>query len=198
MRLPLAALCLALSFAPAAAQTVEDGFEAYDAGDYATAKTILLPLAEAGDAQAMNLVGYMYDLGKGFPKDVSIACDWYEKSALEDYAGGQSNLSLCFREGSGRSKDLEAALRWEIKAAENGHLESQISLIRHYKDRDLEKTRYWVRKALLSGTTISRVAAWYAHVEHEGPSASLLDKACIVVVNGILRRPWRACDDVLR
>jgi hypothetical protein len=50
-----AVLVLALGLAaPAVAQTAEDGYAAYDAGDYAKARTILLPLAEAGDPKAMK------------------------------------------------------------------------------------------------------------------------------------------------
>ncbi|SBW12817.1 exported hypothetical protein [uncultured Alphaproteobacteria bacterium] len=196
MRLPLAALCLALSFAPAAAQTVEDGFEAYDAGDYATAKTILLPLAEAGDARAMNRIGYMYDFGKGFPEDPTAACDWYEKAAELGYAQAQSNLGLCFRDGTGRNKDLDTALRWEVEAATNGHRESQMSLVVFYKTRNLGEAQRWARALYATNTTAGRVSAWYARLSPEGESATVFDKWCFTILTVALKRPLNACDHV--
>ncbi|SBW12815.1 exported hypothetical protein [uncultured Alphaproteobacteria bacterium] len=198
MRLPLAALCLALSFAPAAAQTVEDGFEAYDAGDYATAKTILLPLAEAGDARAMNLIGYMYDFGKGFPKNKTAACDWYEKAAGIGEAIAQGNLSFCFEHGEGRPKDIPKAIYWDERAAEQGYLDSQINLVRYYRDIDPIKAEKWALEALKSGTAISRVSAWYANVKYPGPSASFLDKICVGVMNGLFHRPILTCDKLIK
>ncbi|WP_135079241.1 sel1 repeat family protein [Terasakiella sp. SH-1] len=79
---------------PAYAQTVEDGYKAYDVGDYETAKSIMLLLAEQGNPKAMNAMGNFYSEGKAFPENAKIACDWYEKAANKEYASAQNNLGL--------------------------------------------------------------------------------------------------------
>ena len=38
----------------------EDGAAAYNEGDYATAKRLWLPLAEAGNADAQTMLGIIY------------------------------------------------------------------------------------------------------------------------------------------
>ena len=54
---------------PVAAQDLQKGVTAYQAGDYATALQEWKPLAEAGDAAAQYNLGYMYDSGKGVLQD---------------------------------------------------------------------------------------------------------------------------------
>ena len=58
-----AAVALCLAVAPAWAATVDDGWTAFDDGDYARSFKIWSQLAETGDAEAEYLVGYLYDDG---------------------------------------------------------------------------------------------------------------------------------------
>ena len=48
---------------------VEPGRSAYQAGDYATALQVFLPLADAGDRDAQYWVGRLYDEGAGVDQD---------------------------------------------------------------------------------------------------------------------------------
>ena len=45
----------------------DDGWAAYNRGDYATAFQEFLPYAERGDSDARSNLGLMYFLGKGVP-----------------------------------------------------------------------------------------------------------------------------------
>ena len=45
----------------------QKGLKAYQAGDYVTASSVFLLLAEAGDATAQTALGVMYADGKGGP-----------------------------------------------------------------------------------------------------------------------------------
>ena len=47
-----------LGFVPVAQAGYEEGWAAYDRGDYATAAKELKPLAEQGDADAQNWLGF--------------------------------------------------------------------------------------------------------------------------------------------
>ena len=47
----------------------QKGLEAYEKQDYAMALRELKPLAELGNAEAQNLLGWMYEEGKGVPRN---------------------------------------------------------------------------------------------------------------------------------
>ena len=50
------------------AQDFQKGWDAYDAGDYATALQEWRPLAEQGNAYAQTNLGFMYEMAKAFHK----------------------------------------------------------------------------------------------------------------------------------
>ncbi|MGE4528065.1 MAG: tetratricopeptide repeat protein [Rhodospirillaceae bacterium] len=192
-----AALFLALlaPAAPAAAQTADDGFKAYDAGDYEKAKAIFLPLAEHGDPKAMNAIGLMYDFGKGYPKNATTACDWYEKAAGIGYLSAQRNLGACYIQGQGRPKSLETGLSWVKRAANSGSVEAQLSLFSYYDDANNKKeAQRWLSMAMSSGSTVARVSGWVLGYKNTGTPISLKEVACFYAMNVIAREPFDYCD----
>ncbi len=52
----------------------------------------VLNRAEAGDAAAQHLVGYMYAFGVGLSRNGPAALEWLERSAVANYAPGQLEL----------------------------------------------------------------------------------------------------------
>jgi TPR repeat protein len=60
------------------------GKRAYEARNFKAAFRLLKPLAEAGNAEAQFMVGNMYNLGAGAPRDNAAAIEWYRKSAMQD------------------------------------------------------------------------------------------------------------------
>ena len=68
--------------------------DSYDKGDYATALREWRPLAEQGHAPAQFNLGWMYDEGKGVPKDYKTAFKWYRLAAEQRFAFAQSNLDV--------------------------------------------------------------------------------------------------------
>jgi hypothetical protein len=54
----------------------DEGWAAYKRGDYTTALEELLLPANAGDARAQFLLGFMYRHGKGVPKDIAEGLRW--------------------------------------------------------------------------------------------------------------------------
>jgi TPR repeat protein len=65
----------------ASAQDFDTGLDAYTVGDYATAYSNFLPLAEQGDAVAQSNLGNMYAYGRGVPQDNAEAVRWYRLAA---------------------------------------------------------------------------------------------------------------------
>ena len=84
------ALAIIAFAVPADAGPFEDGLAAYDRGDYATALKFWRPLAEQGDAEAQNNLGYMYNEGHGVPQDEAEALKWLRKAAEQGNALEQS------------------------------------------------------------------------------------------------------------
>lgn len=107
---------VALITAPAAAQTVKAGIEAWQRGDHAEAVAIWRPLAEAGDTDASFNLGQAYRLGRGVPTNLGAAQTWLERAARKDHLDAQATLGLLlFQNGN-----LQGGLRWLKMAAERG------------------------------------------------------------------------------
>ena len=112
----IAAAALAVVSAPAAAQSVRAGIEAWQRGDYPGAVAAWRPLAEAGDADAAFNMGQAYRLGRGVPLDLAMAQSWLERAARKDHVDAQTTLGLLLFENGDRG----GGLRWLMQAADKG------------------------------------------------------------------------------
>ena len=102
--------------APAAAQSVKSGIEAWQRADYFDAVHIWRPLAEAGDSDAAFNLGQAYRLGRGVRLDLAMAQTWFERAARKGHLDAQTTLGLLLFD----SGDRAGALRWLKSAAEMG------------------------------------------------------------------------------
>src|SRR5688572_17297821 len=114
-KIALTALALAMA-APAGAQSVKAGVEAWQRADYESAVKIWRPLAEAGDADAAFNLGQAYRLGRGVPLSLAAAQTWLERAARKDHLDAQTTLGLLLFNGGNRV----GGLRWLKRAAEQG------------------------------------------------------------------------------
>ncbi len=87
----LAVVGALLSSAGSAWADFDDGWAAYERGDYTTALREIRPLAEQGDAEAQWRIGWMYHEGKGVPVNDTEAVKCYRKAAERGYAIAQFN-----------------------------------------------------------------------------------------------------------
>lgn len=85
-------------------------YVAFDRADYATALKIWLPQAQAGDAEAQNYVGEIYEKGLGILPDYEAAAHWYKLAADQELARAQINLGSLYEKGLGVPKDAAQAL----------------------------------------------------------------------------------------
>jgi uncharacterized protein len=74
------------------ADDLEAGRQAIYAGEYASALTLLQPLAERGDPGAQVAIGAMHAQGLGVPLDLETAREWFLKSARQGNEKARSNL----------------------------------------------------------------------------------------------------------
>lgn len=100
-------------------------YVAYDRADYRTALKVWLPQAEAGDPEAQNYVGQIYEKGLGLKEDYQTAAYWYEKSAEQGFSEAQINLGYLYEKGLGVAQDSAKALNLYRRASgiENDSLE---------------------------------------------------------------------------
>jgi len=108
------------------------GWDAYSAGDYATALSEWQELADSGDANAAYGMGLMY--GNGFGVDMldDQAIKYYSIAAEQGHADAQFNLAVMHQNGWGVPQSDETANEWYLLAANQGVTAAQISLGRYY------------------------------------------------------------------
>ena len=89
----------------------------------------LLPAAESGNPEAMNLLGECFDLA-GKPIE---AFAWYQRSASNGWVVAQFNLAVSYAVGMGTATNLAEALRWYQQAATLGYAPAQYNLGNAYQ-----------------------------------------------------------------
>lgn len=160
--LTTAGLLLNLQIDLAGAASLSAGQRAFEAGDYATALTELAPLAQEGDAEALNLLGQIYEQGLGVPADPQQAQQLYERGARQGHLGSvnslralknkaysaefakvmpdaeagnasaQNRIGEMYEFGQGVKRDTTAAFQWYSKAAEQDLISAWHNLGRCY------------------------------------------------------------------
>ena len=94
------------------AATVNQAVSAFTRGDYARASSILIPLAERGDAAAQAYLGFMFETGRGVPQNYSEAAMWYRRASEQGNGTAQYALGLLYDKGYGVPRDEVEAHRW--------------------------------------------------------------------------------------
>lgn len=103
------------------------------------ATVMIREIAELGNAEAQDILGYYYSKGEVLLQDYSAAAYWYRKAADQGNASGQYNLGVCYENGYGVERSVPEALVWYRKAAEQENAEAQEAVKR------LEKGGFWKR-----------------------------------------------------
>ncbi len=178
----------------AAARNLAEGQKAFMEGRYETAKSMLRPLAVAGEAEAQYLVGVMYAHGRGYEPVCRQAARWYEKAARQDHAAANFTLGFLLYAGYGLDTDEclldaspERAAPWLKRAAELGMPRAQRIVGHMYATGEglplsTDLAIYWTSKAAKQGSLAGQydLALLYAEagdlVESHAWFAILADK----------------------
>ena len=110
--------------APAAAQNVKAGVDAWGRGDFNAAVTQWRAPAVAGDADAQFNLGQAYKLGRGVPLDPALAESWFRKAALQGHHQAEDNYGLALFQ-AGRKAE---AAPWLEKSVQRGEPRGQLVL----------------------------------------------------------------------
>ena len=135
MPIRLLLLTLGLLVLPVAAiADFADGMSAYQRGDFETAAAEWRPLAEQGNAEAQEMLGFMYLYGQGVRRGDATAVQWYRRAAEQGFASAQNSLGVLYENGRGTMKDYATAVQWYQRAVEQDHAEAKNNLGRSYMD----------------------------------------------------------------
>ncbi|MCP3979183.1 MAG: sel1 repeat family protein [bacterium] len=108
-RSSIACLLLAALVVPAAADDFQAALEAYESGDYATARSLWLPLADDGVAEAQFNIGLLYQNGRGVDVDVAGAAEYFRLAAEQAYPRALFKLGEMYEDGQGvEQSDIQA------------------------------------------------------------------------------------------
>lgn len=160
-------LCLAILHATlttgAFAQAPDAMAEARQAqavGDHMRAIALLLPLAQAGRAEAQVRMGLIYYHGLGVREDDTEAYNWFSRAAAQGHADGQYHLANLYAFGHlppALSEDADRlAARWYFESAQQGHPDAQYGLAIMFSAgkgvlQSHEEALIWFRRAAAAG-----------------------------------------------
>ncbi|MDW3222078.1 MAG: tetratricopeptide repeat protein [Paracoccaceae bacterium] len=140
-------LACTLLAAPAFAE-IEEARDMMEAGQFEEAYEALWPAARSGNADAEELIGVMYAMGLGVPRDDVRAFEWYLRSAMKGHPGAQSGVGWYYEVGRGLpSVDLTRAYMWYTLSAIGGDPDAAISLeevVKKMTPEEIEKAHVLV------------------------------------------------------
>lgn len=107
---------------------IEEARDAMEANQFNEAMQLLRPAANAGNADAEELIGILYAMGLGVERDDRRAFEWYLRSAMKGHAGAQSGIGWYYEVGRGQPEiDLVRAYMWYTLSAIGGDPDALIS-----------------------------------------------------------------------
>jgi len=113
-------LCVGLALFAAgtlpARADVKDGVDAWARGDYDAAVAQWQGPAAKGDADAMFNMGQAYKLGRGVPKDMSKAQDFYARAAKKGHIRAADNYGILLFQTNHQAE----AIPWLVASSDRG------------------------------------------------------------------------------
>src|SRR3954467_9497867 len=96
----------------AEADSFRQGVSAFNRQQYLLASQNFFPLAEQGDPAAQSYLGFMFETGRGVPKNYTEAAMWYRRAAEQGDSLAQYSLGLLYDKGQGVPQDIVEANKW--------------------------------------------------------------------------------------
>jgi uncharacterized protein len=156
----------------------EEGFAAYQRGEYRTAYRLWRPLAQRGDVRAQGALGGLYADGRGVPQDYGEAVKWFRRAAAQGLAAAQYALGLLSRQGQGVPQDAGEAVQWFRLAAAQGHPRAQFMLGALSQQgegvpQDAAEAATWYRKAAAQGDGMAQLSLGRLYADGRGVAQDL-------------------------
>lgn len=131
--------------------------------DYEKAFNLYLAAANTGDPEAQFIAGAMYNVGKGVEKNIQKSFPLLRDAAKQGKSTVDSEMAIAqaYLLGAGIPRDIDMAIDWYSRAAENGSSEAQNELgfiysSGRYIQEDLEKAVYYFKQAAYNGHPVAQ------------------------------------------
>jgi len=146
-----------------------------------------MPKAKRGDIFAQYVLGHMYCVGQGVPKNLETGLSWYQRAADQGFAPGQLALGSMYYNGEGVKQDYVVAAKWFRLAAERGYDRAQSNLAALYMSgkgvpKDYTQAAKWFRAAANQGYASAQYTLGMMYSDGTGMS-----KPDLVAAYGLLR-----------
>jgi len=106
----------------------------------------LLAKAQNGDAMAAYKLALLYDTGDRVPENRERAIFWLQKAEQANLADAQYVMAVWSERGYFGRGSADLTIPLYEAAARQGHLNAMKSLANIYRETDLEKHNFWMRK----------------------------------------------------
>ena len=148
--------------------TFVEAVNAFRDDEHETAIKAFKLMANGGDANAQNALGYMYRRGLGADKDTLQSMFWYRKAAKQGSAVAQYSLGEITRKEGQTKVQKAAALEWITKAAKQNYGDAQFTLGLIFFQgegitKDINESYFWL--ALGNENSHDKSSQLLAHVE---------------------------------
>ena len=158
---------------------LEKSLNAYYEGDYKAALNLTIPLAADGDSSALNLLGMMYELGKGVSQNAEKSVALYRQAADEGNLYAQFNRGVSYDTGNGTPQNYRQAVKWYQRAAEQGASFAQFNLAIMYEQgrgahKSYKKAAHWYNKAAKQGYREAQNNLGYLYESGQGVEKNLV------------------------
>lgn len=135
---------------------LQDGIDAFHAGNHKAALEKLAPLASGGNPVAQFYLGKIYMQGLGAKPDYNKAMSWTRKAADQRNVEAENFLGLLYYYGLGAPQSYTDAMSWYRKAADAGNVKAQTSLGMMYLNgqgapEDPVQAYKWLKLAEVAG-----------------------------------------------
>ncbi len=117
-----------------APEPVRLGVAAYNRQEFEEAFDHLMPLAEAGIAEAQYLIGRLHGEGYGVPRDDAKAALWIDKAVVQGYPKAILYKGIMVSNGTGYLQDYEQAVQLFRSIVGNKYANLYFELGRHLYD----------------------------------------------------------------
>ena len=132
-----------LAHAQQTGASYEKGLKMVREAKYQAAMAEFLPLAQAGHAPSQFSVGLMYHLGRGVPKSLKTAYEWYKKAVLQEHVPSLNNVGMMYLNGEFVARNRDVAFEL-FKKASAQHAQAKDNVAQCYEnawgtERDIQK-----------------------------------------------------------
>lgn len=171
---------------------LETGLWAYRHEYYAKAASLLKPYINKNNAEVEHAFGFMYQNGKGVPKNYSKAVEHYQKAIkINNYPISLNNLSILYDNGQGVSRDVDKSVELLTASAKGGYANAQFILGKIYYvgqkvSEDYGKAYYWLQQAYHSGDARAPYTIGFMYEQGHGVEAD--DKKALYWYNEAAKR----------